>query len=77
MEKRIADETSLRARLTDFEDRFGLSSVAFYRLHTANDDPPHIPPFERLVWADTCLRWHRVATRDRSVQAPTALARAN
>jgi hypothetical protein len=61
MERRVADEASFRARLAGFEERFGLSSAAFYRLHKVHEDPPHIPPFERVVWADTCLRWHRAA----------------
>jgi hypothetical protein len=77
MKRQVADEASLRTQLLGFEERFGLSSVAFYRLHKSQDDPPHVPPFERLVWADTCLRWHRVATRDRSTQAPKAPAPAN
>lgn len=73
MERLVADEAALRARLAGFEEKFGLSSVAFLRLHKMNDDPPHIPPFERLVWADTCLRWHKAAIRDRLIQGSTEL----
>jgi hypothetical protein len=77
MERLVVDEAALRARLAGFENEYGLTSVAFLRLHKVNDDPPHIPPFERLVWADTCLRWHRALTRDQPSHTSTELVPAS
>lgn len=65
MEKRVATESSLARELSDYERQFGISSVKFYRLHCAGEAPSHVPPFERVVWADTCRRWERARARNR------------
>lgn len=66
MKKAVATEESLRRRLHEFEQEFGLSSVDFFRLHKLGDAPESIPPFQRVVWADTCRRWQKAASRNRS-----------
>jgi hypothetical protein len=66
MKKAVATEDSLRRRLDEFEQEFELSSVDFYRLHELGDTPERVPPFERVVWADTCRRWRKLASRNRS-----------
>lgn len=66
MKKAVATEESLKRRLDEFEEEFGLSSADFYRLHELEDAPEDIPPFQRVVWADTCRRWRKVASKSRS-----------
>jgi hypothetical protein len=62
MDLRVATKDSLESQLHDFEQEFGLKSVDFFRLYKVGDAPEGVPPHERVVWADTCLRWHRIAS---------------
>jgi hypothetical protein len=66
LKKAVATEESLRRRLDEFEEEFGLRSADFYRLHELGDAPEDIPPFQRVVWADTCRRWRKAVSRSRS-----------
>lgn len=66
MKKAVATEESLRRRLDEFEKEFSLSSADFYRLYELGDAPERIPPFQRVVWADTCRRLRKAASRNRS-----------
>lgn len=61
MDLHVATKDSLERQLQRFEHDFELKSAEFFRLYKLKDAPERIPPHERVVWADTCLRWHRVA----------------
>jgi hypothetical protein len=68
MDLRVASKASLESQLHNFEQEFDLKSADFFRLYRAGDAPDFVPPHEQIVWADTCVRWQRVAsvTQDRS-----------
>lgn len=66
MDVRVATKASLERQLHGFEQEFGMKSVDFFRLHRFGDVPERVPPHERVVWADTCMRWHRIASAVKS-----------
>lgn len=59
-------------RLHAFEQEFGLSSVAFYRLHAEGRATETIPPFQCVVWADTCRTAVRMAGAKPKATEPMA-----
>jgi hypothetical protein len=63
-------------RLHEYEQEFGMSSAAFYRLHAEGLAVETVPPFDCVRWADTCRTAVRMAVPPVTPEvapAPTAL----
>jgi hypothetical protein len=51
MERTFYDASSLEHVLGGFEERYGLTSAAFYEAHLADAPLEHISGFHRHTWA--------------------------
>ncbi len=51
MERNYYDANSLGRVLVSFEERYGMSSDAFYEAHLADERLEHVSGFHRHTWA--------------------------
>src|SRR5438105_959423 len=58
----LYDADSLQRELAVLEDRYGMSSAAFYAARERCETPADVSPFDRVVWADTYREAARLRT---------------
>lgn len=76
MGRRYYNASTLERDLLAFEDRYSMTSLAFYEAHKRGKVPESVSPFDRVVWSDTYGEHRRLVAAAAATRRTTRRTRA-